>query len=66
MNVLVPPTGSECSFSSGPFLENDDVTKRKLSANETYSIGYKRAKKKGKRPNGDYLCLTNKCTFDAL
>ena len=42
-------------FSSGPFLENDDVTKRKPSTVETYSIGHKRAKKKGKGPNGDYL-----------
>ena len=51
MKVLVPPTECECSISSGPFLENDDVTKRKLSPFETYSIGHKRAKKKGKAPN---------------
>ena len=55
MKVLVPPTECDCSISSGPFLENDDYTERNLSPFETYSIGHKQAKKKGKTLNGDYL-----------
>ena len=48
MKVLVPPTECECSFSSGTFSKNNDVTMRKLFNLVTYSTGWKRAKKKGK------------------
>ena len=54
MKVLVPPTECECSFSSGTFSKNNDVTMRKLYYLVTYSTGRKPAKKKVKTPNGDY------------
>ena len=45
------------------FFENDDVTKRQLSQLGTYSIGHKRAKKKGKGPNEDYYLRREQNSF---
>ena len=55
MKVKAPPTEYEHSVSSGFFPENDDVIERKLSNEGINSIGLKRAKRKQKTHNGDYL-----------
>ena len=48
MKVLDPPTECECSFSSGSFPMNDDVTLRKHTTQQHTPLDINEQKRKGK------------------